>query len=230
MAAFAANSAGSGRVHRFANAMAHKASAFVGDPEPACTLCWTGRSIGSAHPCRLAADDFALNSRCKPFTLAQRQAERLRVRPGLPFDPSTAPSLVQCHAGSRKTALQIQLVSFGIGRCNLTIGPSPLPDKRNRNAAMIARVMSSWIANTSCISRSNRSDQRLKPSAALTNLARASEHSHEPVVDGDSGVPRGHELTMIAAADIKTFPLATTGTIFGLPPVFGQEPAGEKKS
>jgi multidrug resistance protein MdtO len=36
---------------------------------------------------------------------------------------------------------------------------------RLADAAMIARAMSSWIANTSCISRSNRSDQWLKPSA-----------------------------------------------------------------
>jgi multidrug resistance protein MdtO len=36
---------------------------------------------------------------------------------------------------------------------------------RLADAAMIARAMSSWIANTSCTSRSNRSDQWLKPSA-----------------------------------------------------------------
>ena len=47
------------------------------------------------------------------------------------------------------------------------------------DAAMIARAMSSWIANTSCISRSNRSDQWLKPSAtyevgaAAVNIGRS---------------------------------------------------------
>ena len=45
------------------------------------------------------------------------------------------------------------------------IAPATAAFQHLHDAAMIARAMLSWIANTSCISRSNRSDQWLKPSA-----------------------------------------------------------------
>src|ERR1700730_8656410 len=88
-------------------------------------------------------DDFGREAVAAIADLGHHRRLRLKVTDGKPNGDVTMPA------------------SMLRWRLEMKTGWSLRPAKRNFNAAMIARAMSSWIENTSSISRSNRSHPQL---------------------------------------------------------------------